>query len=162
LLLAVAASGVALGGEGDKATVLLSDTTPFAEGSGAGSKVKAECKLETKLGHFISEFAKGAVTLTSEPIDETQGRLLVLEIIGVVGPGGGAWSGAKSVTVDGKLLEDGEVVGTFKAARYSGGGAFGGYKGTCSILGRCVKAIGKDIAGWLKNPTMDALLGDAS
>ena len=43
----------------------------------------------------------------------------------------------------------------------AGGGAFGGFKGTCSILGRCIKAIGADIAKWLANPTMDAMLGNA-
>ncbi len=51
-------------------------------------------------------------------------------------------------------------MGSFVAARYSTGGAFGGYRVTCSILGRCIKALGKDIAGWLKSTTMDAALGD--
>ncbi len=42
-----------------------------------------------------------------------------------------------------------------------GSGAFGGFKGTCSILGRCIEALGKDIATWLKDPEMDSQLGDA-
>ena len=45
--------------------------------------------------------------------------------------------------------------------RGGGGGAFGGYKGTCAILGRCVQAIGKDVGGWLLAPSMNAKLGDA-
>ena len=35
--------------------------------------------------------------------------------------------------------------------RNSGGGFGGGYKGSCSVLGRCTKALGKDIAGWLRD-----------
>jgi len=37
---------------------------------------------------------------------------------------------------------------------------FAAYKGTCSIVGRCAKSIGKDISNWLENPTDDASLGD--
>jgi len=40
------------------------------------------------------------------------------------------------------------------------GGAFGGFKGNCSVLGRTVKALGEDIAGWLTHPDKDGLLGD--
>jgi hypothetical protein len=65
------------------------------------------------------------------------------------------------VTVEGELVENGEVIGSFTASRYSSGGAFGGFKGTCAILGRCIQSIGKDIAAWLKNPTMNAMLGNA-
>jgi len=59
------------------------------------------------------------------------------------------------------LKENGEVIGSFTGARYSGGGAFGGFKGTCAILGRCIETLGKDIATWLKDPTMNAMLGNA-
>jgi hypothetical protein len=40
------------------------------------------------------------------------------------------------------------------------GGAFAGYKGSCSVLGRTIKAIGKDVAEWMKAPSKDAQLGD--
>ena len=146
----------------DADTVLVAEVVPFSEDSNAGDKVKAECKLETKLTSFLKQYAKNpTVTLTSDPIVESEGKVLTLEIIHVLGPGGGAWSGTKSVTAKGELRQDGKVIGTFRSARLSGGGAFGGYKGTCSILGRCVKKMGSDIATWLANPTMDALLGDA-
>ena len=61
----------------------------------------------------------------------------------------------------GTLRENGKKIGNFIATRYSGGGAFGFYKGTCAIAGRCAKAIGKDIADWLKSPGVDSRLGDA-
>ncbi|MEJ2404442.1 MAG: hypothetical protein P8171_09165 [Candidatus Thiodiazotropha sp.] len=43
---------------------------------------------------------------------------------------------------------------------FENGKKIGSFKGTCSILGRCVKALGKDISEWLINPTMNARLGE--
>lgn len=124
--------------------------------------VKAECALETKLPTYIEEYAKGQFdTITLVDDAKGKGKFLSVEITGLVGTGGGAWSGAKQVAIDGVLTENGKTIGTFKGMRVSGGGAFGAYKGTCSILDRCIKALGKDVAGWLKAPTMNARLGDA-
>jgi len=144
-------------------TYSVSGSLPFADGSGASDEVESECKLESKLPNFIKSAAKRdvTVTVTNEPLDDVEGKVLFIEFTHVLGTGGGAWSGPKAVTVHGELREAGEVIGSFTSTRYSTGGAFGGFKGTCSILGRCVKAMGSDIAKWLKNPTMDALLGDA-
>lgn len=143
-------------------TLNLRATAPYDKELVVPSAVKAECGLETKLPAFIQDYAKGrfdTVNLVESP--SANGKFLSVKITGLVGTGGGAWSGAKQVTIDGTLTENGKVVGTFKGMRVSGGGAFGAYKGTCSILGRCVKALGKDVAGWLKSPTMNARLGDA-
>jgi hypothetical protein len=87
--------------------------------------------------------------------------VLELTISQVHAPGGGAFSGAKSMTVKGVLRDNGKEIGSFTATRYSGGGVFGGYKGTCAIVGRCAKAIGKDIAQWLEDPKKGSELGDA-
>jgi len=146
------------------AGVQVAATTPFSENGAIREAVKNECQLETKLPHFVKEFADSYgidVTLTENSPNKNKGKVLVLEITGVSGGGGGAWSGAKSVQVKGELFENGKPVGNFVASRYSGGGMFAGYKGTCSIMGRCVKAIGKDISIWLKNPTKNAHLGDS-
>jgi len=138
-------------------------SVPFAEGSMASADVQATCTLDTRLPEFIQAAAKRGVkvVISDEPLENAGGKVLRLTIVHVVGGGGGAWSGAKSVTVSGELTENGEVIGSFTASRFSGGGAFGGFKGTCALLGRCIKTLGKDIAGWLKNPTMHAMLGNA-
>jgi len=141
----------------------ISGDIPFVEGSGASGDVMATCNLQTMLPDFI-EAAAGrgdTVQITTEPLDTIAGKVLHIEFSNILGTGGGAWSGPKSVTVRGELMENGEVIGSFTAARYSTGGAFGGFKGTCSILGRCVKTLGSDIARWLREPTMGAMLGDA-
>ena len=137
--------------------------TPFSENGMVKDSVKNECQLQNKLPQFVSEYANsyGISIETSDSVSKkSKGKVLVMEITGTEGAGGGAWSGAKSVTVKGELFDNGKSIGSFMASRYSTGGAFSGFKGTCSIMGRCVKAIGKDIAVWLQNPTKNAHLGD--
>ena len=129
----------------------------FAETSEVSEEIEAECSLPTELAFSIAANATNTkkvmtVVITKDPSDSTEGRVLRMEIAHV---------GVKSVTVEGELTEDGEVIGTFIGSRYSGGGMFAGYKGTCSILGRCIKTLGSDIAKWLANPSMDARLGNA-
>jgi hypothetical protein len=133
-------------------------TIPFAEGSGAPQKVKDQCQLETKVPSFLAEYASDV-----ELVDTLgkQGRVLELEITHVQAPGGGAFSGPKRMTVTGTLRENGAAIGNFVAERFSMGGAFAAYKGTCAIVGRCAKAIGKDISDWLQSPGKDSRLGDA-
>jgi hypothetical protein len=163
-VLILSAAGVWLllaGGSGaeQSGSIQVLRTIPFASESGVSQKVKDECQLETKVPQFLSSYSK-SVELVDGPLGPA-GRVLELKITQVHAPGGGAWSGAKSMTVKGTLRQDGEEIGNFIASRYSGGGAFGGYKGTCAIVGRCAKTIGKDIAAWLKNPGKDSRLGDA-
>jgi len=139
-------------------------TTPFSENGAIREAVKNECQLQTKLPGFVKEFADSYgvdVTLTEKTPSKSKGKVLVLEITGVSGGGGGAWSGAKSVQAKGELFENGKSIGNFTVSRYSGGGMFAAYKGTCSIMGRCVKTMGKDIATWLQHPTKNARLGDS-
>jgi hypothetical protein len=66
------------------------------------------------------------------------------------------------MTVKGELYDRGKQIGSFRAKRYTTGGAFGAFKGTCSIIGRCTKTIGEDIARWLAAPTQNAIIGDAN
>ncbi len=143
-----------------ESTVHVVSPVPYGDASSATDAVKAECDLDTRLPEFIQDYAKGGLKVVIGG-DTSKGRVLKLEFTNVLGTGGGAWSGSKSVTANGELWENGEKIGSFISTRYSGGGAFGGFKGTCSILGRCIKAMGKDISTWLNNPTMNARLGDA-
>ena len=124
--------------------------------------VKQECDIDGKLTQFIEQFAAGqyAAIVTDSNTGSADAQVLTMEIEEVQGAAGGAWSGAKSVVVKGSLSQKGKILGDFKARRYSGGGMFGGYKGTCAILGRCVKTLGKDVAEWLAHPTSQAVLGD--
>ncbi len=145
-------------------SITIAKQAPFAQQLSVPDAVKAECNLPTRVSVFVKEYADKSydkVTMADSVSAKTPGQALSMKITGLTGTGGGAWSGAKHVTVEGTLWENGKIKGTFTATRYSGGGAFGGYKGTCAILGRCVKAIGKDVGGWLMAPGMNAQLGDA-
>ncbi len=133
----------------------------FASGSGVPAAVKDQCALETKVPDFIKQFGGDAVEVVDGALDRKKGRVLQMEITEVHAPGGGAFSGPKWMTVKGDLFENGKSIGSFRAKRFSTGGAFGGFKGTCSIIGRCTKALGQDIASWLQSPTPNAELGDA-
>lgn len=136
-------------------------TPTFAKSAIVPTPVQAECQLPEKLASFIESYApkKGfdAVQISDQG---GSGKVLVVEITDLIGTGGGAWSGSKAVTISGKLMEGDKTIGSFIGRRTSGGGLYGGFKGTCSILGRCVKALGKDIGVWLKAPSAASRIGE--
>jgi len=134
----------------------------FKDESYIRGAVKEECNLDGKLSQFIKENAarQYADILTDSETGPADAKVLTVTIDEVQGAAGGAWSGPKIVTITGSLTENGKELGDFKARRYSGGGMFGAYKGTCAILGRCVKTLGRDVAEWMTHPTAKAVLGD--
>jgi hypothetical protein len=143
----------------DTGSVKVLRVVPIAEKARVPQKVRSECGLQDKVPAFLSNYARN-VELVDRELG-TRGRILELHIGDVHAPGGGAFSGPKWMTVTGVLRENGREVGSFTAKRFSGGGMFGAYKGTCAIVERCARAIGKDIAGWLRSPRDGARLGDA-
>ena len=160
LLIALALPLAATAGQ----TLTIPKKTEFARGASVPEAVRDECQLPQKVSEFVKEYAGknfDSVKLVDKVSPQSGGDALTMQIVGVQGVAGGAWSGPKSVTVEGKYYKNGKLAGTFRVVRRSGGGAFGGYKNTCSILGRCTKAIGKDVAEWMKAPGMNAKLGDA-
>jgi hypothetical protein len=140
-------------------TVTIAKSVPFAEDSGATDNVKEECEMQTRLPEYIRKEGKRKVDveLAEGSLDDVAGKVLHLEITNVFAPGGGAYSGSKSVIVAGELKEDGELIASMTVRRHS---LIGMMPGTCSIMKRIVKKLGEDIAIWLAAPTMDAELGD--
>lgn len=134
----------------------------FSQESNVREAVRNECNLDGKLAGFIEKNAADQYShiLNNSNSTTPDAQVLTIEIEQVQGGAGGAWSGGKMVLINGKLTQNGKELGNFKGKRFSGGGVFAGYKGTCSILGRCVKTLGKDVAQWLAQPTPNARLGD--
>ena len=93
--------------------------------------------------------------------DAKTGDYLDMHIAGATSSGNAFTGHHKSMTVTGKLLRNGKVVGSFTDLRNSMGGAWGGYKGSCTVLHRCAVTIGQDVARFVANPREDADLGDA-
>lgn len=169
LLVIVAAAGcggqrIRPAADVDTTPIYMGKQIPFKHGISVRQAVRRECHLEDKLASFIHHNA-GAYHLNIVQGDnhgksDSSGRILNIEIIAVRGAGGGAWSGAKMVAIEGSLKDHGKVIANFVGSRSSGGGAFGAYKGTCSILGRTIKALGQDVASWLQHPVMGASIGE--
>ena len=131
--------------------VTVSREIAYAKGASAREQIQSECGLQTVI--------PAAIAQNFADVELVDGRgNLAIEITNVHGPGGGAFSGPKWVEVEGTLRRGGKAV-SFRAKRYSAMDIFSG--GTCGILAKCGRSIGKDIATWLTNPTPDAELGDA-
>jgi hypothetical protein len=130
---------------------------PFSQDIEVRAAVREKCELGTKLSGFIAEYGTDVTR-----VDELgSGRVLDLSITQVHASGGGVFSGPKWLEVQGTLKQAGKPVASFRGKRFSGGGAFGVFKGTCAIIGRTTQALGKDIGTWLANPVDGANLGDA-
>lgn len=56
----------------------------------------------------------------------------------------------KHVTATAVLVIDGEETKISDFSRFSGGGVFGGFKGSCSVLQHTVNTLGNDVAKWLR------------
>lgn len=140
-------------------TVTVAKSISFAADSGASQEVIDECEMQTRIPEYIKKEGKRKVDveLSMEPLEAAEGRVLHLEITNVYAPGGGAYSGSKSVIITGELKENGEVIASMKGRRHS---MMGMMPGTCSIMKRISKKLGEDISDWLAEPTMNAELGD--
>ncbi len=136
LLLAVSASAHADG------STLVTPVTYASEAS-VVQKVRQECQLENRLAADIN----AALVNTSTPA----GKSLRVTILDVMGVGGGAWSGPKAISLRVELLNGDKVERSTRLTRTTTGGAFGGFKGTCSMLERDSATLGKDVARWAGN-----------
>jgi hypothetical protein len=114
----------------------------YAAESSVVPKVREACKIEARLASDVGE-ALGGTT------DSTQGEVVRVSIVDVMGVGGGAWSGPKAISLKVELLKDGKVERSTHLTRTTTGGAFGGFKGTCSMLERDSSVLGKDVAKWV-------------
>jgi hypothetical protein len=136
---------------------------PYSDDGDIADNIKQECKINEQLADFVQQDAKRQgvdVQFSSDPLDTATGRVLELRITNAISMGN-AWIGhQKATSAVGTLYENGTKVASFKARRHSMGGAFAGYKGSCSVLGRTVEAMGEDIGNWLKSPVDGAKLGD--
>lgn len=144
--------------------VLVASAVPYAEDNNIRRKITNSCTtLGSKLSGFIEANAQknGLSVQLSDSIDPSAApRVLQVEITEAVSQGNAFIGHRKFVAVAGTLYENGSVVASFDGQRSSGGGFAAGYKSSCAVLGRCVKALGKDIAAWLANPIDEAELGE--
>jgi hypothetical protein len=163
VLALIVASPFAQAKESESAVHILINT-PFSEDHEIRNSIVNECTtLGSKLAKFTRSYAdkRGIEVVLEEQINSaSSGRYLQLEITDAVSRGNAFIGHNKFVAVKGTLWQDGKAMASFDGRRFSMGGFMGGYKGSCSVLGRCVKTLGKDIAAWLDSPTDGVSLGD--
>jgi hypothetical protein len=114
----------------------------YAAESSVVPKVREACKLEERLTADVGGQLAGTT-------DSTQGEVVRVSIVDVMGVGGGGWTGPKAISLRVELLKDGKVQRSTHLTRTTTGGAFGGFKGTCSMLERDSSVLGKDVAKWV-------------
>ncbi len=124
---------------------------PFEQGIQVPADVRTECDLENKLAGYVRSYLEQAhykVNVTHEDLDQLDGKVLAVRIIGVhaTGPGTGSWEtgGGSVVTIRVELQERGKTIDSFSYYRKSVSGS-----GACGPLTNCVKKLWQDISKWL-------------
>ena len=141
----------------------IGQSVPYSDLLMIDKAILTECQLPQQQAEFLEQAARRAgfdVVRDDAAAKAGKGRVLKVEITNAISSGNAFIGHRKQVVVKGSLLEDGKEIGSFRGRRSSMGGAFGGFKGSCSVLERCADALAKDITLWLKNPTMEARLGE--
>jgi len=146
---------------GVKTVYIRSDRAPYSSNSRIAQNIKDECKLDRTLIKYIQQVAKenGMSVIVKNNIAPSDVELKV-EITDAISAGNAFIGHRKFASIAGSLTKGGQSLGSFEAARRTGGGMFAGFKGSCAVLGRAVKALAQDTVKWMKNPTDKAMLGD--
>jgi hypothetical protein len=144
-----------------KTVYIKSDKAAYSSDSRIAQNIKDECSLDTKLITFIKTYsAEQGVTIKTASSIPSGAFELKVEITDSISSGNAFIGHRKFTSIDGSLIQAGTTIGTFEAARRSGGGAFGGFKGSCAVLGATVKTLGSDVGKWVVRPSTGAALGD--
>ena len=145
-------------------TIYVAREIPYADPSAIQKSIIEECvALQEQQSESIARYAteKGINVVRDDGAAEAgKGKVLDVRILNAVSLGNAFIGHHKMVTVKGRLLDNGTEIANFTAMRKSVGGFGSAFKGSCTVLDRCVDTLGDDIAEWLKAPTREAHLGD--
>jgi len=145
----------------DAQTIYIKKGTTFSKDSQVASNIKQECNLPAKMDKFLKVYgAKNNINFVNKKNPSAKDTVLTLNITGAYSAGNAFTGHRKYVSIAGKLTKNGKTFSSYKAARKSGGGFMGGYKGSCSVLGGSVKRLARDTAEWAVTKQNKARLGD--
>jgi len=146
----------------DRPALGLVTTVALAPGAEVSGDVVDECEVQSRLIGEIADEAGYHFSIKLLPNHEgVTLPVLVLRFVKIEAEGAGIVSGAKSVTLEGRLMRGGEVVASFTAQRTTINGYAGGfYRGTCDLVENVLEELAEDIAQWLRHPTPGAMLGE--
>ncbi len=128
--------------------VTMSYKIPYLNDNVGSGNIQNECTWNSVMPAAMVAQSKGTLVLTDQDLSMVSGKKLFITATHVHAVGGGRFSGPKWITLDGKLMEDGKLLGNFQLRRTTSGGKFGG----CATLEYISKALTKDVLKWLKNP----------
>jgi hypothetical protein len=118
------------------------------------SNVVEECK---ELGRQLSASLASELTKTGmevqrvSALDAAAGPVVDIKISNLVSAGNAFIGHRKSASVWVELRQGSEVLGAKGFTRDTMGGAFAGFKGSCTVLERAVLVLGKDVAQWTQS-----------
>jgi len=142
-------------------TIYIKPYVRFAPNSRVARNIKAECTLQGSLAKSIAKYAaNNGINVVIKNNIKSSDLKLDVKIEQAVSSGNAAIGHNKFVTISGSILKGNKEYYSFDAARLSGGGYFGGYRTSCSVLNRIASALGKDVANWLTDPYDNAMMGD--
>lgn len=133
--------------------VIVEPRIAFAEPAAVPPHVLSDCALEANLPRLIQDQAHGPLLIGD---GDTRGRVFKGWIIEIADPGKSAWSGTKSLTIEGVLTEAGTKIGTVTVREQTGRGL----ADSCGALNFAARVAADKIARWLVNPVPGARLGD--
>ena len=130
----------------------------LAPGAAVGERVLDECQPEDRLGATILNSVLRIHNNRTRVAGADNGRDKVFEltILNVLGAGGGAYSGAKTLHVRADIVQNGTVLATREFERRTKKSI---KSGTCRLLDIAAKDLGREVAMWL--PASSELAGAA-
>lgn len=162
IVLGCAANNPNLKANGASATIIDAEI-PFQKGVAIQSSIKRECDIQKQLSEYIQKYAidRGIEVIRKEQVEKNiKGKVLLVNITNAVSLGN-PWTGHRKYTsIKGILYNNGKEDSVFTATRTTKGGAFSGFKGSCTVLNRTIKVLGSDVSRWLLHPVDGAHLGD--
>ncbi len=126
--------------------VRVAEAVPYRDGVGAEA-LRSECTWNRRLVDRVVKGSKGAVVATDAALDDLEGPVLFLEVVGAHASGGGLMAGPKWATIRGELRGRGAEPLAFEIRRAT----TKGFK-ACSAMDRVADALAGDVLRWLDDP----------
>jgi len=137
--------------------VQVSSLIPYQSDDVAKEAVRKECNWNSTMPSYMAAKSDGRVKVAEQNLDAVTGKKLVLVATHLHAIGGGGWTGPKWLVLSGKLMQGNKLVGNFEVRRQT----IRGSMRACSTLETLSEEITEDILKWLKEPGLNAKLGDA-
>ena len=135
----------------------VSSLIPYQSENVVNETVRKECNWNTTMPRYLAVESEGRVKVAEKNLDSITGKKLVLVATHLHTIGGGGWTGPKWLVLEGKLMQDNKLLGNFEVRRQTIRGSFR----ACATLESLSEEMSEDILKWLKEPGLNAKLGDA-